>query len=116
MKREVKMTKRIGINWLLRDRLEEHCIHSSSELMPLLAERGVHLGRTQCFRLVTQDPQRISTDLLAALCDILSCTPNDLIKIVAVNKQQRKRIGERETLNPNSWVQPLRTTIRRPHE
>jgi DNA-binding Xre family transcriptional regulator len=106
----------MGISWLLRDRLEEKCIHSSAELVPLLAERGVHLERTQCFRLVTQEPQRITTDILAALCDILSCTPNDLIKVVQVNKQERKRVGEIESASLDKRVRPLRTKIRIPHE
>ena len=30
-------------------------------------------------RLVTKTPQRMNIDLLAALCDILDCTPNDLL-------------------------------------
>jgi hypothetical protein len=33
---------------------------------PLLAERGIHLSREQAYRLVTQVPQRLSTDRLAA--------------------------------------------------
>ncbi len=37
----------------------------------MLAERGVTLSREQVFRLVTQPPQRLSMDTLAALCDIL---------------------------------------------
>jgi hypothetical protein len=30
------------------------------------------------YRLVTQPPQRLSMDALAAVCDILGCTPGDL--------------------------------------
>ena len=32
-------------------------------------------------------------DTLAALCDILDCTPNDLIEIEAVNAEVRKTAG-----------------------
>ena len=42
----------------------------------------------QVFRLVTQPPQRLSMDILAALCDILGCTPNDLIEIQIVNARE----------------------------
>jgi DNA-binding Xre family transcriptional regulator len=56
----------------------------TSQLVPLLAERGIHLSREQVYRLVTQPPQRLSMDTLAALCDILDVTPNDLIEVVCV--------------------------------
>ncbi|MFF9896545.1 helix-turn-helix domain-containing protein [Streptomyces longispororuber] len=32
-------------------------------------------------------PQRLSTDTLVALCDILECTPNNLIEPEVVNTQ-----------------------------
>ena len=61
------------------------------------------------FRLVTQPPQRLSMDTLAALCDILGCTPNDLIEVEAVNAEVRKAAGEA----PGRPV-VRRTSIRRP--
>ena len=51
------------------------------------------LSREQVYRLVTQSPQRLSMDTLAALCDILGCTPNDLIEVRVVNAQVRKSAG-----------------------
>ena len=66
----------------------------TTDLVPLLAERGIILSREQVFRLVTQPPQRLSMDTLAALCDILGCTPNDLIEVEAVNAEVRKAAGE----------------------
>jgi DNA-binding Xre family transcriptional regulator len=76
----------------------------------VLAERGVHLSREQVFRLVTRPPQRLSMDILAALCDILGCSPNDLIEVEVVSRQVRKAAGERGAAPP-----PVRrTTIRRP--
>ena len=110
------MTKRMSATWLLRDRMEERHIASTSELVPLLAERGIQLSRMQVYRLVMQEPQRLSLDLLAALCDIFSCSPNDLIKVSVVNKQQRKRVGEVENIDASSRVRPIRARIRRPHE
>ena len=67
----------------------------TSDLVPLLAERGITLSREQVFRLVTQPPQRLSMDTLAALCDILGCSPNDLIEVEVVSEQVRKASGER---------------------
>jgi hypothetical protein len=38
----------------------------TSNLVPLLAERGIVLSREQVYRLVTQPPQRLSMDVLVA--------------------------------------------------
>jgi DNA-binding Xre family transcriptional regulator len=53
---------------------------ATSDLVPLLAERGVALSREQVYRLVTGVPQRLSLATLAALCDILDCVPGDLVE------------------------------------
>ena len=74
------MIRKMGIDWQLRIRMAEKGMFQTTELVPLLTERGVHLSREQVFRLVTQTPQRLSMDTLAALCDILACEPNDLIQ------------------------------------
>ena len=65
------MTKKMGYHWHLRQKMAERGLFQTSELVPLLAERGVHLSREQVYRLVTQPPQRMSMDTLVALCDIL---------------------------------------------
>jgi DNA-binding Xre family transcriptional regulator len=102
--------RKMGIEWNLRLRMAEKGLFSTSDLVPLLAERGVVLSREQVYRLVTQSPQRLSMDTLAALCDILACTPNDLIAVQEVNAQVVKTAsGERPTAPP-----VRRTTIRRP--
>jgi DNA-binding Xre family transcriptional regulator len=62
---------------------------ATSDLVPLLAERGVVLSATQVYRLVTQTPERMNLRTLMALCDILSCTPNDLIEPVAETAKKR---------------------------
>lgn len=104
------MTRKMGIRWHLRLRMAEKGMFQTSDLVPLLAERGVQLSREQVFRLVTQPPQRLSMDTLAALCDILGCSPNDLIEVEVVSRQVRKAAGERGAAPP-----PVRrTTIRRP--
>src|SRR5437868_265331 len=44
----------MGIRWHLRLRMAEKGMFQTSDLVPLLAERGVQLSREQVFRLVTQ--------------------------------------------------------------
>jgi DNA-binding Xre family transcriptional regulator len=102
--------KKMGFAWHLRLRMAEKGYFQTSDLVPLLAERGITLSREQVFRLVTQPPQRLSMDTLAALCDILDCQPNDLIEIQVVNAQIRKTASETPTPAPKA----RRTLIRRP--
>jgi len=102
--------KKMGYDWHLRQLMAARGMFQTSDLVPLLAERGVTLSREQVYRLVTQPPQRMSMDTFVALCDILECTPNDLIEPQVVNVQQRKTAGG-ETATP---VAPKRTVIRRP--
>jgi DNA-binding Xre family transcriptional regulator len=100
----------VGYAWHLRARMAEKGMFQTSELVPLLAERGVHLSREQVYRMVTQPPQRLSMDTLAALCDILDLTPNDLIEVTAQARQVRKPAASSAAAAPA----PRRTTIRRP--
>ncbi|MFF9691045.1 helix-turn-helix domain-containing protein [Streptomyces sp. NPDC014623] len=104
------MIRKMGVVWHLRLRMAEKGMFQTSALVPLLAERGVHLSREQVFRLVTQPPQRLSVDTLAALCDILNCQPNDLLEVKVVNAEIRKTSGEAAPAQPRA----RRTTIRRP--
>jgi DNA-binding Xre family transcriptional regulator len=90
--------------------MAEAGMFQTSDLVPLLAERGVTLSREQVFRLVTQPPQRLSMDTLAALCDILDCQPNDLIEVQVVKAEIRKTVGETRRSAPAV----RRSVIRRP--
>jgi DNA-binding Xre family transcriptional regulator len=107
------MTRKMGYQWHLRMRMAEKGMFATSDLVPLLAERGVDLSREQVFRLVTQPPQRLSMDTLAALCDILECTPNDLIEVAVANSQVRKSANGADPKAVDA-VTPARATIRRP--
>lgn len=104
------MTKKMGYRWHLRRLMAEREMFQTSDLGPLLAERGISLSREQVFRLVTRAPQRMSMDILAALCDILGCGVQDLIEIVEVNEQVRKNATASGTATPRA----RKTTIRRP--
>lgn len=107
------MIKKMGYQWMLRKLMSDRELFQTSDLVPLLAERGVVLSREQVYRLVTNPPQRLSMDTLVALCDILECTPNDLIKAEIVNTQVRKAAGGEA--GPTSTT-PRPTVIRRPGE
>jgi len=61
-----------------------------TDLIPRLAERGIQLTRPQVDRVVNQRPERISLQLRAALCDIVSCGIEDLVTVTATDVRRRK--------------------------
>src|SRR5208283_3209085 len=72
--------QRLVMQWNLRQVMASRGLFQTSDLLPLLAERDVFLTRQFLYKLVTKVPQRVNIVLLAALCDILDCTPNDLLQ------------------------------------
>lgn len=58
--------------------------------IPLLAERGINLSRPQVYRLVNQRPERVSLQVIAAICDIFDCGPGDLLTVTAADVRARK--------------------------
>jgi DNA-binding Xre family transcriptional regulator len=84
------MARKIGYRWHLRRLMADKDMYVTTQLRPLLAERGVALSREQVYRLVTGTPERLSLATLAALCDILGCQPGDLVEPVVVTAAGRK--------------------------
>jgi DNA-binding Xre family transcriptional regulator len=79
------MKRQVSYQWRLREVMAAHGMFSATDLAGPLAERGITLSSVQVWRLVTQSPERLSLPVLAALCDILDCTPSDLISTRAEN-------------------------------
>jgi DNA-binding Xre family transcriptional regulator len=75
--------RRVTYSWHLRQVMAAHGLWQTTELGPLLAERGVELSAAQVYRLCAGVPERLSLRTLAALCDIFECTPGDLIETEA---------------------------------
>ena len=113
------MAARMVMRWHLRQVMAARGIFQTSELLPLLAERGVHLTRQYVHKLVTTPPQRVNMDLLAALCDILDCDPNDLLQPVAEQDEQANT-GTADSKAAEGLgiggLRPIRATVRRPHD
>lgn len=110
------MTKTIAYHWHLRKIMGEHGMFATTDLMPLLADRGVVMNASQVYRIVTGTPERMNMQLLAALCDIFGCTPSDLIEpyVAASSRRGRKTgtTGTPTTSRPASRNRPTRATIR----
>ena len=107
------MSRRIVMGWNLRQMMATRAIYQTSELVPLLAERGVHLSREHVYRLVTKTPQRLNMDILAALCDILDCQPNDLLQ-PTLQQEEQANTGIEERGPGIGDLRPIRASIRRP--
>lgn len=86
------MVRKVGYHWHLRRLMAEREIYATTGLRPLLAERGVTLSKEQVWRLVTGTPERLSLATLAALCDILSCQPGDIIEPVVSSGGSKTRV------------------------
>jgi len=80
-------TAKVSYNWHLRMRMAERGMFATSDLVPLLAERGVVLSREQVYRLVAKVPQRVSLTVLAALCDALGVSPSELVEPVRAERK-----------------------------
>lgn len=85
-----RQKRKVSYEWLLREVMAEHKMYATTELVPLLAERGIVLSASQVHRLVTQKPERLSLPILAALCDIFAVEVDQLVTTHATNVGVRK--------------------------
>ncbi|MFD7954320.1 helix-turn-helix domain-containing protein [Streptomyces ardesiacus] len=69
--------------WHLREVMATRGMFSTTDLRPLLAQRGINLSPSQTYRLVVERPERLSLKTLMALLVILGCTMEELIEPVA---------------------------------
>lgn len=83
------MRRQVRYRWRLRELMAERGMFLTTELMPLLVERGITLSSSQVHRLVTRTPERLSLAVLAALCDALEVSPAELIVTDAQNAAPR---------------------------
>lgn len=103
------------IDWRLRTLMAERGLFKTTDLIEPLRDAGVSLSREQVFRLVTKAPQRLNMDVLAALCDILNCAPNDLIQFSAAT-DRTERTGTGGPIEDIGDTHPIPARIRRPQE
>lgn len=105
------MTAKLDYRWHLREVMATRGMFSTTDLRPLLAERGIDLSASQVYRLVVERPERLSMPTLMALLDILQCRMDDLIEPVAVRASGRKTAaagGDDSTAGPAAGVGEFR--------
>jgi DNA-binding Xre family transcriptional regulator len=89
------VTPMLDYEWRLRALLAEKGIFNAQALRPELERYGLGLSATQVWRIVTGKPERLNLRLLMVLCDLLECTPNDLIRPVEESINPAKAAGAR---------------------
>lgn len=106
------MRRQVGYQWRLREQMAAAGMFSTTDLVAPLRERGIDLSVSQVHRLATGTPERLSLPVLAALCDILACTPSDLIATRAENLAVRKTATGDGPLDPAA-IRPTRVRLHR---
>jgi len=91
----VTKRKKIGYRWHLRQLMAQKDMFATTDLQPLLEQRGINLSPAQVYRLVVQTPERLNLNTLAALCDILDCTPTDLVEPVVTEQRAKKAVASK---------------------
>ncbi|GLY33397.1 helix-turn-helix transcriptional regulator [Kineosporia sp. NBRC 101731] len=104
----------IGFEWRLREVMSAAGMFSTTKLIPLLAERGVHLSASQVYRLVTEKPERMNMQALIALLDIFDCTFEDLAPRQALGVNAVTGTDDAEPLAREDGTQRLRDSGLRP--
>ena len=104
--------RQVSYQWRLRETMATRGLFNASDLVPLLAERGVALSAVQVWRLVTQTPERLSLPVLAALCDILDVTPAQLIATRADNVTAPARTAGDADVSDLAAFRPKRAQLR----
>jgi DNA-binding Xre family transcriptional regulator len=105
------MKRRVDYTWRLAELMAARGMHNSTDLIPLLVERGIELSRPQVYRVVHQRPERVSLQMIAALCDILGCGVEDLVTVTAADVRRRKASASSPTV-PRPNVVELNKAVR----
>jgi DNA-binding Xre family transcriptional regulator len=104
------MKRAVDYQWRLAELMARQGMHNSTDLAPLLRERGIDLSPSQVYRVVTQRPERVSLKLIAALCDIFSCGPEDLVTVTAADAGKPRRAAS-NVVAMTEAIKPVRARI-----
>jgi|SRR5450755_1800480 DNA-binding Xre family transcriptional regulator len=99
----------LDYRWRLRELMAQRGIFTAKELAPHLAAHGVRLSDSQVWRLVTGRPERLNLGVLVVLCEILDCTPSDLIERVEVAAPKKRAASGRPA---GKEIVPKRARVR----
>ncbi|MBP2527334.1 helix-turn-helix transcriptional regulator (plasmid) [Rhodococcoides fascians] len=108
------MRRSVDYTWRLSELMAAAGMHNSTDLVPHLRERGIELSASQVYRLVARKPERVSLTLIAAVCDIFTCTPSDLVTVTGADQRRKKTASaEENVLDLNRSARPRRARVTR---
>lgn len=110
MSAETRAVKR-KLTWKLRLIMVTKGINTATELKRRLEKYSYDITTTHAARIVNGLPQRISSDLLEALVNVLGCSPGDLLVM------ENEEVGQAEEPVSNVRQLPQKTaseTIKKP--
>lgn len=108
--------KILDYEWRLREIMATRGLFSTTKLIPLLNERGVHLSASQVYRLAVEKPERLNLQVLVALMDALDCTADELIGKVSLPTARGRATGTGvdDTLGGDKALESLKDKGHRP--
>lgn len=107
------MKREITYEWRVRELMARHHYRTSKDLVEPLRERGITLSPVQIWRIVDQNPERISFQVLVALADIFSVDVGELVTYTAANARAARRktaVGADDVPDLRSY-RPIRARI-----
>lgn len=110
------MQRQIEYTWRLRELMAARGMHTISDLIPQLADRGITLSASQIYRLIGSKPERMSLVLLGALLDILDCSFEELCPMAVVgipSRAEARKAAVNDTPGTPA-IRPRRARIHRP--
>lgn len=110
------MRRTVDYRWRLAELMARDGLHNSTALTPLLKERGISLSPSQVYRLVTQRPERVSLQLMAALCDIFGCGVEDLVTVTGTDTAKtRTAAASSNVTKMTDAIKPVRVRLTDDH-
>jgi len=101
--------------WRLEERMHQRGFHQITALQRELAAHGIDLSSSQIHRLVTQSPERLNLEVLAALCEILACSPAELIEVHTAERKRRVAQAA-NVVDMATTARPRRARVARPKD
>ncbi len=97
------------LSWRLRVMMAERNITTATELQRLLQKSGYQVTSSQLTRVIKERPDRISTDLLDHLLEVLNCDIGDLLRSdpVSADSASAKNAEQAKPKKPRVRREPV---------
>ena len=105
-------TPKRRLSWRLRVMMAERNITTATELQRLLEKSGFQITSSQLTRIIKERPERVSTELLDHLLDVLKCDIGDLLRSDLVEPES-EMTNESVSTESKAQTKPKKLRVRR---